>query len=132
VKLRHFNGQLHTVPFGDLKAITNYSRDWVVVQLQLMVVYDTDLDLVERSVEQVSQELMRDPAMAAQMIEPLRSLGVQAMLDTGMQIGLTFKTRPGHQFAIRRVVFGLIKSAFAANHIRFSTAIVMASGADAS
>ena len=30
VKLRHLNGQLHTVPFGDLKAITNYSRDWVV------------------------------------------------------------------------------------------------------
>ena len=33
VKLRHLNGQLHTVPFGDLKAITNYSRDWVVETL---------------------------------------------------------------------------------------------------
>ena len=47
VKLRHLNGQLHTVPFGDLKAITNYSRDWVVETLHLMVTYDTDLDLLE-------------------------------------------------------------------------------------
>ena len=48
VKLRHLNGQLHTVPFGDLKAITNYSRDWVVETLHLVVTYDTDLDLLER------------------------------------------------------------------------------------
>ena len=37
VKLRHLNGQLHTVPFGDLKAITNFSRDWVVETLQVVV-----------------------------------------------------------------------------------------------
>ena len=106
VKMRHLNGQLHTVPFGDLKAITNYSRDWVVERLQLVVTYDTDLDLLDNVVDTVNDELMADPAIAPEMIEPLRSLGVQAMIDTGMQIGLTFKTRPGRQFAVRRVIFG--------------------------
>ena len=67
-----------------------------------MVTYDTDLDLLDSVVETVSDELMADPAMATEMIEPLRSLGVQAMVDTGMQIGLMFKTRPGRQFAVRR------------------------------
>jgi small-conductance mechanosensitive channel len=124
VKLRHLNGQLHTVPFGDLKAITNYSRDWVVENLHVVVTYDSDLELLDQLVETVSDDLMADPAMAPEMIEPLRSLGVQAMIDTGMQIGLMFKTRPGHQFAVRRVVFGRIRAAFMANGIRFATAIV--------
>ena len=122
VKMRHLNGQLHTVPFGDLKAITNYSRDWVVERLQLVVTYDTDLELLDNVVDTVNDELMADPAIAPEMIEPLRSLGVQAMIDTGMQIGLTFKTRPGRQFAVRRVIFGRIRAAFTANGIRFAYA----------
>jgi small-conductance mechanosensitive channel len=124
VKLRHLNGQLHTVSFGDLKAITNFSRDWVVETLQVVVTYDTDLDLLERVVVTVSDELMADPAMASEMIEPLKSLGVQAMVDTGMQIGLTFKTRPGRQYAVRRAVFSRIKLAFAMHGIRFASAFL--------
>jgi len=122
VKLRHLNGQLHTVPFGDLKAITNYSRDWVAETLHLVVTYDTDLDLVEGVVAAVSAELMTDPTIGPKMIEPLSSLGVQAMTEKGMQIGLTFKTRPGKQFTVRSAVFSQIKLAFAAHDIRIASA----------
>jgi len=126
VKLRHLNGQLHTVPFGDLKAITNYSRDWVVEILQLIVTYDTDLDLFEDVVAAVSAELLADPAIGPEMIEPLRSLGVQAMVDMGIQIGLMFKTRPGRQFAVRSAVFSRIKLAFAARGIRIASTLALA------
>jgi small-conductance mechanosensitive channel len=125
VKLRHLNGQLHTVPFGDLKAITNYSRDWVVETLQLVMTYDTDLELLEDVVAGVSAELMADPAIGPEMIEPLRSLGVQAMVDTGMQIGMTFKTRPGRQFSVRRAVFSRIKLAFAARGIQIASTLAL-------
>jgi small-conductance mechanosensitive channel len=125
IKLRHLNGQLHTVPFGDLKAITNFSRDWVVETLHLVVTYDTDLDLLEDVVAAVSDDLMADPVTGPEMIEPLRSLGVQEMVDTGMHIGLMFKTRPGRQFAVRRAVFSRIKLAFAARGVRFASALVL-------
>jgi len=123
VRLRHLNGQLHTVSFGDLKAITNYSRDWVIETLRLVVTYDTDLDLLEDVVGAVSAELMVDPAIGPEMIEPLRSLGVQAMAEMGMQIGLVFKTRPGRQFAVRSAVFSRIKLAFAARGIRIASTL---------
>jgi len=122
VKLRHLNGQLHTVPFGDLKAITNYSRDWVAETLHVVVTYDTDLDLVEGVVAAVSAELMTDPTIGPKMIEPLSSLGVQAMTEKGMQIGMTFKTRPGKQFTVRSAVFSQIKLAFTAHNIRIASA----------
>jgi small-conductance mechanosensitive channel len=61
--------------------------------------------------------------VATELIEPLRSLGVQAMIDTGMQVGLMFKTRPGRQFAVRRAAYSQIRTAFAAHGIRFATAV---------
>jgi small-conductance mechanosensitive channel len=120
VKLRHIDGQLHTVPFGDLKAITNYSRDWVAESLHFVVTYETDLDLLDEVVQMVSDDMMADPVIASELIDPLRSLGVQAMTDTGMQIGLIFKTRPGRQFGIRRAVLSRIKQAFAMRGVRFA------------
>ncbi len=123
VKLRHLNGQLHTVSFGDLKAITNFSRDWVVETIHLIVTYETDLELLEDVVASVSAELVEDPVMGPEMIEPLRSLGVLSMVDIGMQIGLMFKTRPGRQYAVRRAVFSRIKLAFAARGIRIASTL---------
>jgi moderate conductance mechanosensitive channel len=128
IKLRHLTGQLHTVPFGDLKAITNYSRDWVVEHLSIVLTYDADLDLVDNIIDTVSDELMADPILSPELIEPLRSLGVQAMIDTGMSIGMVFKTRPGRQFAVRRAVFGRIRAAFAAHGIRFATVVAQSAG----
>ena len=125
VKLRHLNGQLHTVPFGDLKAITNYSRDWVVETLQLVVTYDTNLDLLDDVVAAASAELKADPAIGPQMIEPLRSLGVQAMVDMGMQIAMRFKTRPGRQFVVRSAVFKRIKLMFEARSIRIASSLAL-------
>lgn len=121
VSLRHYKGHLHTVPFGDLKAITNYSRDWVKQQMQVTVSYDTDLDRLEAAIERVSAALERDPAIANAIIEPLVSLGVTAMADLGIQVGLMVKTRPGQQFRVRRAVFSRLKTAFAEDGVHFAS-----------
>ena len=34
IKLRHQNGQIHTIPFGQLGQITNFSRDWIDGEIQ--------------------------------------------------------------------------------------------------
>ena len=39
LKLRHQNGQLHIVPFGQVGHITNFSRDWTVVKFNLALIY---------------------------------------------------------------------------------------------
>jgi small-conductance mechanosensitive channel len=47
------------------------------------------------------------------------------MVDTGMQIGMMFKTRPGRQFAVRRAVFSRIKLAFAARGIQIASTLAL-------
>ena len=120
VKLRHYKGPLHTVPFGDLKAITNYSRDWVNELLEVTVVYEADLERVERAIERVSGEVMQDPSLASGVIAAPLSIGVTAMGVDGIHVGIIVRTRPGQQFKVRAVMFSRLKSAFDADGIRFS------------
>jgi small-conductance mechanosensitive channel len=119
VKLRHYKGPLHTVPFGDLKAITNYSRDWVNEVLDVTLVHETDLERVERAIARVSSEVMQDQSLAAGVITAPKSIGVTAMGVDGIHVGIIVRTRPGQQFKVRAVMFSRLKSAFDADRIRF-------------
>jgi small-conductance mechanosensitive channel len=119
VKLRHYKGPLHTVPFGDLKAITNYSRDFVNELMEVTVVYEADLERVERAIERVSNEVMQDPSLTSGIITAPVSIGVTALGIDGIHVGIIVRTRPGLQFKVRAVVFSRLKSAFDADGIRF-------------
>ena len=120
VKLRHYRGQLHTVPFGDLKAITNFSRDWVNELLEVTVVHEADLARVERAIERISDEAMQDTSLANGVISAPRSIGVTAMGVDGIHVGIIVRTRPGQQFRVRAALYSRIKSAFGTDGIRFS------------
>lgn len=128
IKLRHHRGPLYTVPFGDLGAVQNLSRDWVIDKITVGVTYDTDLDLVKRAVKQVSREIMAEPELAKGIIEPLKSQGVFAMGDFAIKVRMKFKARPGQQFVVRRAVYTKIKKAFDANGIKFAFPTVTVAG----
>ncbi|MFX7548878.1 mechanosensitive ion channel family protein, partial [Acinetobacter baumannii] len=58
LRLRHQNGQVHTVPFGQIQSVTNYSRDWTTVKFNLRLARDVDLELVRRTVKKIGQEML--------------------------------------------------------------------------
>jgi small-conductance mechanosensitive channel len=128
VKLRHHRGALHTVPFGSLEKITNYSRDWVIDKLTLNVTFDADLDKAKRLIKQIGRELAGDPEHAPHIIEPLKMQGVDQFGDFAIQIRLKMMTRPGEQFVIRRKAYAMIKKAFDANGIRLAVPTVAVAG----
>ena len=132
VKLRHHRGYLYTVPFGELGAVQNMSRDWVIDKLLVSVTYDTDLDKTKRVIKDVSKQIMADPELAPNVIEPLKMQGVEQFGDFAIQIRLKMMTKPGEQFVIRRRAYAMIKKAFAANDIEFAFPTVTVAGGDAS
>jgi moderate conductance mechanosensitive channel len=128
IKLRHHRGYLYTVPFGELGAVQNMSRDWVIDKLSVSVTYDTDLDKVKRVIKEVSKQIMADPELAPHVIEPLKMQGVEQFGDFAIQIRLKMMTKPGEQFVIRRRAYALIKKAFDANGIEFAFPTVTVAG----
>jgi small-conductance mechanosensitive channel len=120
VKLRHQRGPLYTVPFGSLGAIENLSRDWVIDKLVLNVTYDTDVEKVRKIVKKVSAEVMEDPELAAVVLDPLKSQGILAMGDFGLQLRTKITTLPGQQSIVRRAILAKIKREFEQNGIHFA------------
>ncbi len=120
MQLRHHNGPLNTVPFGEIHVITNFSRDWVVMKLPLRLTYDTDAEAVRKMIKKLGQELMEDPVLGPQFLQPLKSQGVIQMEDSAMIMRVKFMTRPGDQWVIRRIVFARIRDLFEQKGVKFA------------
>jgi small-conductance mechanosensitive channel len=130
VKLRHHRGPLYTVPFGELGAVQNMSRDWVIDKVTVGVTYDTDLDKAKKLIKQVGKELAEDPELKPHILETLKMQGVEQFGDYAIQIRMKMMTKPGEQFVIRRKAYAMIKKAFDANGIKFAYPTVQVAGGD--
>lgn len=130
LKLRHHRGPIYTVPYGQLGAVENMSRDWVIDKMTVNVTFDTDLDKAKKIIRQIGKELSQDPEFAPSIIESLKMQGVEQFGDFAIQLRLKMMTRPGEQFAIRRKAFAMIKKAFDENGIRFAYPTVQVAGRD--
>jgi len=130
VKLRHHRGPVFTIPYGQLGAVENMSRDWVIDKMTLNVTYDTDLDKAKKVIKQVGKELTADPEAAPNIIEPLKMQGVEQFGDFAIQLRMKMMTLPGEQFVIRRKAYAMLKKAFDENGIRFALPTVQVAGRD--
>jgi len=128
VKLRHHRGPIFTVPYGQLGAVENMSRDWVIDKMTINVTYDTDLDKAKKIIKQVGKDLAADPECAPNIIEPLKMQGVEQFGEFAIQLRMKMMTRPGEQFVIRRKAFAMLKKAFDENGIDFAFPTVQVAG----
>lgn len=119
-QLRHHLGPLHTIPFGEIKNLTNYSRDWVIMKLPLRVTYDTDVNKLRKMVKTLGQELLKDPEIGDQFLQPLKSQGVIEMQDSAMIIRVKFMTKPGDQWLVRQRVYHEIRELFLREGFKFA------------
>lgn len=130
VKLRHHRGYLTTVPFGELGAVQNMSRDWAIDKFSVTVGYDTDIDKARKLIKKLGIELAEDPEFAPHVIEPMKMQGVQNFGDYGIELRMKMKTKPGEQFTIRRKAYVRLKHLFEENGIKipFPTVHVQGGG----
>jgi small-conductance mechanosensitive channel len=119
-QLRHHLGALHTIPFGEIQVLTNYSRDWVIMKLPLRVTYDTDVEKVRKLIKTLGKELLNDPVIGKNFIQPLKSQGVIEMQDSAMIIRVKFMTKPGDQWLVRKKVYEEIRLLFEREGIDFA------------
>jgi small-conductance mechanosensitive channel len=105
----------------------------VIVKLEFQVTYDTDVDLVRKLLKRIGQELLEDPELGPNLIETLKSQGINQLADHGLLVRAKFTARPGEQFVIRREALQRIKRAFDAAGVKFAypTVTIHANGAAA-
>ncbi|MEM7271267.1 MAG: mechanosensitive ion channel family protein, partial [Pseudomonadota bacterium] len=120
MQLRHHKGPVHTIPYGEIPKLTNYSRDWVIMKLKFTVPFDTDPNKVKKLFKGIGKEMMEVPEFAQDMLQPFKSQGVFDFDDVGMIIRGKFMAKPGKQFTLRKEVYNRVIKAFEANGIAFA------------
>jgi len=119
-QLRHHKGAIHTIPYGEIPHLTNYSRDWAIMKFELRVPFETDINMLRKIIKKIGVAMMEDPDLGPDMLEPLKSQGVNRMDDSALIIRCKFTAKPGKQFVIRREAFTRIQKAFEEKGIKFA------------
>ncbi|WP_109311581.1 mechanosensitive ion channel family protein [Ruegeria sp. AU67] len=120
MQLRHHRGLVHTIPYGEIQKITNFSRDWVIMKLKFTVPFDTDPNKVKKIFKKIGAEMMEDEVHKDGFLQPFKSQGVFDFDDVGMIIRGKFMAKPGKQFTLRKEIFNRVKAAFKENGIDFA------------
>jgi moderate conductance mechanosensitive channel len=121
LKLRHQNGQLHIVPFGQVAHITNFSRDWTVVKFNLAFANGTDVELLRKTVKKIGTDMMEEPAFKPILLQPLKMQGVVDIKDNSLIVRFKFMARPKNPSLVQRMAVRRMYEAFPGLGIQFAT-----------
>ena len=120
MQLRHHNGPIHTIPYSHISTLTNFSRDWVIMKFELRIPFEEDVEKVRKLIKKIGKKLLDDPEHGSDFLEPLKSQGVNRMDDSAFVVRCKFSTKPGKQWAIRRIAYAEIQAAFSEAGIKFA------------
>ena len=120
IKLRHQNGQVHTIPFGQLGQITNFSRDWLTVKFNLRFTRDTDIEKLRKAAKKIGQEMLDIPEIKSEVLAPFKMQGVADIIDNALLVRFKFTARPGNPAMIQREAVKRMFNTFPALGIEFA------------
>ena len=120
LRLRHQNGPLHIVPFGQILHITNFSRDWTTVKFNLSFAIDTDVELMRKTVKKIGLDMMAEPAYAKELLQPLKMQGIVDIKDGALVLRFKFTAKPLNPSLIQRVAIRRMYEAFPGIGIEFA------------
>ena len=108
-KLRDFSGELHIIPNGEIKVVTNRTRGAMRALVEIGVAYEEDIDNAIRVAEKVAEEIK---SKNEAIIDGPNILGVTDLGGSGVIIRIVAKTKPMEQWAVEREIRKKIKEAF--------------------
>jgi len=132
--LRDLDGNVHSIPNGEVTVATNMTRVWGRVNEDVSVGYGTDIDQVERIIERVGTELEEDPEWGSKILEPPRLLRVEALADSGITLKILATVRAPERWAVSGELRRRLLDAFAREgvEIPFPHRVILSRSTDGS
>jgi small conductance mechanosensitive channel len=118
IVLRDVEGAVHVIPNGEIKTLSNRTKDYSYYVIEFGIEYDEDSDRVVAAVRKAAAELAADPAFGPNMLEPIEILGVDDFKDSAVTMKFRIKTVPLKQWEVGRELRRRIKREFDAQAIR--------------
>ncbi len=112
-KLRTSEGEMYTIPNGQIMKTLNLSKDWARAVIDIPVPSSADLTKVSEVLQGVCEAATEDPELRALLLDKPKVRGVESIgLDT-VNLQLVARTLPGKQFEASRKLRLLVVPALA-------------------
>jgi len=110
--LRATNGDIHIVPSGDVRLVTNHSKGWSRVSVDAGIAYTTPVDRALEVLELYCAELAADEEIAEHLIEPPKVVGVTAFQDHQYVVRVTAKVPSAAALPVERRMRRILRRVF--------------------
>ena len=112
VILRDLAGNVHYVRNGQIDVVTNMTKEFSRYVFDIGVAYREDVDEVIRVIEELDDELRRDPVFGLDILTPIEILGLDEFADSAVIIKARTNTKPSRQWAVGREFNRRLKKKF--------------------
>jgi len=115
--LRDLDGTVHHVPHGTVSKVSNLSKEFARVNLDIGVSYASDLEKVIEVVNEVGATLAADPLWKDKIIAPPKFLRVDKFAESAIIVKILGDTQPLAQWEVAGELRKRLKIAFDKNKI---------------
>jgi moderate conductance mechanosensitive channel len=111
-RVRSANGEVVTVPNGQIVKVVNLSRDWARAVVDVPVPAMTDVNQVNETLREVGRQAFADPSMRPLLLDAPTVMGVETIGLEQVNVRMVARTLPGKQFEVGRDLRARVVLAF--------------------
>lgn len=111
-KLRTINGELVIVPNGEIRQVTNLSKDWARAVLDIPLATDADVPQATDILREISQQIWADGDWSPLLLDAPNVMGIENFGVGYLQLRFVARTLPGKQWEVSRELRGRTAEAF--------------------
>jgi small-conductance mechanosensitive channel len=110
-KLRTSDGEVFTVPNGQIVKSLNMSKDWARAVVDIPVPAAADINKVNDVLRNVSATAMQDDGLPDLLLDEPQLMGVESIEVDTLNLRMVARTLPGKQFEVGRRLRALVVAA---------------------
>lgn len=103
VAVRGFDGSLHFIPNGEIRVVSNSSRDWTRATVDLILPHSANIGEVVQAFSEAVETTAKDEAINELLLEPPQVIGFNQMNEQGVQVRLTARAQVGQAVSVERI-----------------------------
>ena len=127
--LRTLNGELVIIPNGEIRQVTNLSKDWARVVIDIPLTSDADVAKATQVLHEIGEEIARDERWAPLLLDQPSVMGVETLAVGFIQLRFIARTQPGKQWEVSRELRGRVVRAFREAGIASPQPLITSTGA---
>lgn len=98
--LRDLNGTVHHIPHGEIKTVSNLTKDFSRVNMNLGISYNSNLEHVIAVVNKIGNQMADDPQFKDSILKPIQFVRVDDFADSAIIIKMVGETKVLKQWEV--------------------------------